>query len=76
MLYKAPLFLSVGIVDHAMGTRGRFAQAGRSAWSLPVVMVTVVLAALAMAGVPPTLGFLAVKELVLGIFTTCTNTAI
>jgi len=65
-LYKAPLFLSAGIVDHAMGTRDLRKLAGL-ARSLPVVMVTVVLAALAMAGVPPTLGFLA-KELVLENF--------
>ncbi|MFZ4848529.1 MAG: hydrogen gas-evolving membrane-bound hydrogenase subunit E [Caldilinea sp.] len=62
-LYKAPLFLSAGIVDHAMGTRDlrKLAGLGRS---LPLLAVTVTLAALSMAGVPPTLGYLA-KELLL-----------
>ncbi len=62
-LYKAPLFLSAGIVDHAMGTRDLRKLAGL-ARVMPVVMVTVVLAALSMSGVIPTMGFLA-KELML-----------
>lgn len=62
-LYKAPLFLSAGIVDHAMGTRDLRKLAGL-ARVMPVVMVTVLLAALSMSGVIPTLGFLA-KELML-----------
>jgi multicomponent Na+:H+ antiporter subunit A len=64
--YKAPLFLSAGIVDHAYGTRDLRKLAGL-ARRLPVVTATVVLAALSMAGVPPTLGFLA-KELMLENF--------
>ena len=65
-LYKAPLFLSAGIVDHAYGTRDLRKLAGL-ARRVPLVMVTMVLAALSMAGVPPTLGFLA-KELMLENF--------
>ncbi|MEJ5246327.1 MAG: hydrogen gas-evolving membrane-bound hydrogenase subunit E [Caldilinea sp.] len=62
-LYKAPLFLSAGIVDHAMGTRDlrRLANLARA---MPLVAATVVLAALSMSGVIPTMGFLA-KELML-----------
>lgn len=65
-LYKAPLFLGAGIIDHAYGTRDlrRLAGLARRA---PLVMVTMVLAALSMAGVPPTMGFLA-KELMLENF--------
>ena len=62
-LYKAPLFLTAGIVDHAMGTRDLRHLAGL-ARILPLVALTAALGALAMAGVPPTFGFLS-KELVL-----------
>jgi len=65
-LYKAPLFLSAGIVDHAMGTRDLRRLAGLVR-ALPIVALTVVLAAVSMAGVPPTMGFLA-KELLLENF--------
>ena len=65
-LYKAPLFLSAGIIDHAYGTRDLRHLAGL-ARTLPIVMITMVLGALSMAGVPPTLGFLA-KELMLENF--------
>lgn len=65
-LYKAPLFLSAGIVDHAMGTRDLRRLAGL-ARLLPVVGLTVVLATISMAGIPPTMGFLA-KELLLEHF--------
>ena len=65
-LYKAPLFLSAGIIDHAYGTRDLRKLAGL-AQRVPLVMVTMVLAAVSMAGAPPTLGFLA-KELMLENF--------
>ena len=65
-LYKAPLFLTAGIVDHAMGTRDLRSLAGL--WrKLPWVAAVAVLAGLSMAGVPPTWGFLA-KELALDEF--------
>jgi multicomponent Na+:H+ antiporter subunit A len=62
-LYKGPLFLVAGIVDHATGTRDlrHLAHLWRS---LPWVTVAAVLAALSMAGIPPTFGFLA-KEFLL-----------
>lgn len=65
-LYKAPLFLCAGIVDHAMGTRDLRKLAGL-ARTMPAVAVTVVLAALSMAGFIPMMGFLA-KELMLENF--------
>ncbi|MGW3087211.1 Na+/H+ antiporter subunit A [Streptomyces sp. NPDC001108] len=59
-LFKAPLFLVTGIVDHAAGTRDlrRLSGVGRS---LPHVCVVAVLAAASMAALPPLLGF-AAKE--------------
>lgn len=57
-LAKAPLFLAVGVVDHATGTRDlrRLSGVGRQ---LPVLTVITVIAALSMAGVPPFIGFVA-----------------
>jgi multicomponent Na+:H+ antiporter subunit A len=62
-LFKAALFLTVGIVDHSTGTRDlrKLSGVGRE---MPVVAVAAVLAAASMAGVPPFLGFVA-KESVL-----------
>ncbi len=62
-LYKGPLFLAAGIVDHATGTRDlrRLAALARP---LPWVAAVVVVSGLSMAGVPPLLGFVA-KELLL-----------
>jgi multicomponent Na+:H+ antiporter subunit A len=65
--YKGPLFLLAGIIDHATGTRDlrRLAGLGRA---LPWVTATALLAALSMAGIPPTFGFLS-KETLLETFT-------
>ncbi|MDV9197427.1 Na+/H+ antiporter subunit A [Streptomyces sp. Wh19] len=59
-LFKAPLFLVTGIVDHAAGTRDlrRLSGIGRA---LPHVCTVAVLAAASMAALPPLLGF-AAKE--------------
>ncbi|QNE74240.1 Na+/H+ antiporter subunit A [Streptomyces finlayi] len=59
-LFKAPLFLVTGIVDHAAGTRDlrRLSGVGRA---LPHVCAVAVLAAASMAALPPFLGF-AAKE--------------
>ncbi|MFE5670834.1 Na+/H+ antiporter subunit A [Agromyces sp. NPDC056523] len=61
-LFKAALFLTVGIVDHAAGTRDwrRLSGLGRR---MPWLAVFATLAAASMAGVPPLLGFVA-KEAV------------
>ncbi|MCV2491061.1 Na+/H+ antiporter subunit A [Geodermatophilus sp. YIM 151500] len=55
-LFKSTLFLSVGVVDHAAGTRDlrRLSGLGRR---LPVLAGAAVLAAASMAGLPPLLGF-------------------
>ncbi|MFJ4716527.1 Na+/H+ antiporter subunit A [Streptomyces sp. NPDC088785] len=59
-LFKAPLFLVTGIVDHAAGTRDlrRLSGVGRS---LPWVCAVAVVAGASMAALPPLLGF-AAKE--------------
>ena len=57
-LYKGPLFLVAGIVDHATGSRD-LRRLGNLWRPLPWVTVTAVLASLSMAGLPPFFGFLA-----------------
>ena len=61
-LYKGPLFLIAGIVDHSTGTRD-LRRLGGLARTLPVVTATAVLAGLSMAGIPPLFGFLAKEAL-------------
>lgn len=62
--YKASLFLLVGILDHATGTRDlrRFAHL-RLAKAMPRTLLIASLAALSMAGLPPLFGFLAKETL-------------
>jgi len=65
-LYKGPLFMLAGIIDHGMGTRDIRRLAGLRQ-SMPAVTVIAVLATLSMAGLPPLFGFLA-KETLLETF--------
>ncbi len=60
-LFKAALFMSVGVVDHATGTRDldRLGGLGRA---LPGTAVAAALAAAGMAGIPPLLGFITKEE--------------
>lgn len=55
-MFKAALFMVVGIIDHGTGTRDirKLAHLGKAA---PALAVTAALAALSMAGLPPFLGF-------------------
>lgn len=57
-LFKAPLFLVTGIVDHATGTRDlrRLSGLGRT---LPRLCAVAVVAGASMAALPPLLGFVA-----------------
>ena len=57
-LFKATLFLIVGVVDHSTGTRD-LTQLTGVARRLPLVAVVGGVAAASMAGLPPTLGFIA-----------------
>lgn len=65
-LFKAALFLVVGIVDHCAGTRDlrKLSGLGRR---IPVLAAAATVAAAAMAGLPPTWGFVA-KEAAFGAF--------
>lgn len=65
--FKSTLFLVVGTIDHVTGTRdlGRLSGLGRR---MPWLATVAVLALLSMAGIPPTIGFVA-KEAVLTGFT-------
>ncbi|HET9172340.1 MAG TPA: Na+/H+ antiporter subunit A [Actinospica sp.] len=65
-VFKAPLFLGVGIIDHSTGTRDLRKLSGL-AQSAPALCVVMTLAAASMAGIPPLLGF-AAKESVLDSF--------
>lgn len=63
-LYKGALFLVAGGVDHGTGTRD-VRNLGGLASAMPVTALAGGLAALSMAGLPPTFGFIA-KELLYG----------
>ena len=65
-LYKGPLFLIAGIIDHATGTRDLRRLSGLLS-SMPAVGVTALLSLLSMAGIPPLFGFIA-KETLLETF--------
>ncbi|MFD3686532.1 DUF4040 family protein [Nocardiopsis sp. NPDC058631] len=55
-LFKATLFMAVGVIDHQTGTRD-LRRLGGLARAMPVTATVSALAALSMAGVPPLLGF-------------------
>src|SRR5690606_26012601 len=61
--YKAALFMVAGTIDHETGTRDRLALGGLRR-SMPLLAVVGGVAAVSMAGLPPTLGFLS-KETML-----------
>jgi multicomponent Na+:H+ antiporter subunit A len=60
-LFKASLFMTVGVVDHETGTRD-LAQLGGLRHALPLTALAGGLAALSMAGLPPLLGFITKEE--------------
>jgi multicomponent Na+:H+ antiporter subunit A len=61
-LYKGPLFLVAGIVDHATGSRD-LRRLGNLRTELPLVTGVALLAALSMGGMPPLFGFVAKETL-------------
>jgi multicomponent Na+:H+ antiporter subunit A len=65
-LYKAGLFMVVGAIDHEAGTRD-ITVLGGLADKMPVTFIGAALAALAMIGLPMTLGFFAKEEMYLGL---------
>ena len=64
-LYKATLFMTVGIVDHETGTRD-IRKLGGLRRTLPVTALAGGLAAASMAGLPPLLGFVSKEEIFAG----------
>jgi NADH:ubiquinone oxidoreductase subunit 5 (subunit L)/multisubunit Na+/H+ antiporter MnhA subunit len=60
--YKGALFLGAGIVEHAAGTR-ELGRLGGLRRRLPVTFVLFTAAAASMAGLPPSLGFVAKETL-------------
>jgi len=56
-LYKAALFFCAGTTIHAVG-EGRLSLIGGLARRLPVTTLAAGMAAISMAGLPPTLGFI------------------
>lgn len=65
-LFKATLFLVVGIVDKQTGTRDLHELSGVGR-ALPAVAVAAVLAGGSMAGLPPLLGFVAKETIFAGL---------
>ncbi len=61
-LYKGALFMIVGVVDHATGTRD-LRRLGRIWRAMPLTFAVCSVAALSMAGLPPLFGFLAKEAL-------------
>lgn len=61
-LYKAALFLTAGVIQHAVGTRDISKISGIGKF-LPIVAIASFIAALSSAGVPLTFGFIS-KELI------------
>jgi len=60
-LFKAALFMTVGIVEHETGTRD-LDRLGGLRHALPLTAAAGTLAALSMAGLPPLLGFVTKEE--------------
>ncbi|WP_372893506.1 putative monovalent cation/H+ antiporter subunit A [Rhodosalinus sp.] len=56
-LYKAALFLMIGLVDHETGTR-EVEELRGLARKMPVTFLAGALAAISMAGIPPLIGFI------------------
>ncbi|MCU0792280.1 MAG: DUF4040 domain-containing protein [Opitutaceae bacterium] len=67
VFYKACLFMVVGIIDHSTGTRD-LRQLGGLAKKMPLTALAAALGLAALAGLPPTTGFLS-KEMLLKTLT-------
>ncbi len=68
-LFKASLFLSVGIVDHEAGTRDMRRLRGLLR-ALPWVAASLIVAAASMAAIPPMFGFVAKEKAIDGLLDT------
>jgi NADH-quinone oxidoreductase subunit L len=66
--FKALLFLGSGVVIHAMAGEQDMRRMGGLKHYLPVTFVTMVVGALAIAGIPPLAGFFSKDEILLETF--------
>src|SRR5262249_34128820 len=66
--FKALLFLGAGSVIHAMSGEQDMRQMGGLRTRLPVTFVTMTVATLAIAGIPPLSGFFSKDEIIWGAF--------
>src|SRR5690606_4158334 len=66
-MFKAALFLIVGIIDRQLGTRDidKLSGVGRQA---PTLMIVSIIVAASMAGVPPLFGFVAKEAALTSLF--------
>lgn len=65
-LFKACLFLVVGVIDTATGTRD-IRRLGNLAATMPLVAAAAAVAALSMAGMPPVVGFVTKEAAIEGL---------
>ncbi len=65
-LYKAGLFLVVGVIDHGTGTR-EITNLGGMREIMPLSFIAAILGAISMAGLPPAIGFFAKEEIYLAL---------
>lgn len=65
-LFKAALFMTVGVVEHETGRRD-LRELGGLRRALPLTATAGVLAAVSMAGLPPMLGFVSKEEALAGL---------
>ncbi|WP_017613919.1 DUF4040 family protein [Nocardiopsis salina] len=65
-LFKAALFMMVGVIDHQVGTRD-LRELGGLARRMPVSAGVTVLSVLSMAGIPPLLGFVSKENVFKGL---------
>ncbi|RKT33554.1 multisubunit sodium/proton antiporter MrpA subunit /multisubunit sodium/proton antiporter MrpB subunit [Microbacterium sp. AG1240] len=61
-LFKAALFMLVGVIDHEAGTRD-IAQLARLRIRMPLTVGALAVAAASMAGIPPLLGFVSKESM-------------
>ncbi len=73
-LYKAALFMTVGVVDHETGTRD-IRELGGLRRTLPLTATAGGLAAISMAGLPPLVGFVSKEEAFAGVVEGTTTVA-
>ncbi|GAB3593172.1 Na(+)/H(+) antiporter subunit A [Corynebacterium faecale] len=74
-LFKAALFMTVGIIEHETGIRDR-RELAKLNLRLPITTTVVTISALSMAGVPLTFGFISKESLITALVDAPGNTAL